>query len=233
MLARRIPSTHPIERRRPGYDRAMRLRWLRRESLGFAIGSLCFAIGVMSWYVDAVTVRGANVTLFVGSLFFTASAFVQLRLSGRWRSGAWKDGAAWDDWWAAAVQLFGTLCFNVSTAIAVWSRLGEDQTLRDSWQPDVVGSACFLLAGGLALVATTHRDSLWDPHARDWWSSGLNMIGAIAFAVAAIGAYVEPWTGQLLDVRADNVGTFVGSLCFFAAALLVRPPAPGLPPARP
>lgn len=203
----------------------MRNRWLRRESLGFAIGSLCFAIGVMSWYVDLVTVRGANVTLFVGSLFFTSAAFVQLRLSGRWRSSAWKQPDARADWWAAAVQFVGTLCFNVSTAIAVWSHLGEEQTLRHAWRPDAVGSACFLIASVLALVATTHRDRLWDPHARDWWSSGLNLLGSVAFAVAAAGAWVAPWTGQVLDVRAENVGTFVGALCFLAAALIIRPPA--------
>lgn len=201
----------------------MRTRLLRRESLGFSIGSLCFAVGVVSGYVDLVGARGANVTLFVGSLFFTGAAFAQLRLNGRWRGDAWAQRTVRQDWWSAAVQFVGTLCFNVSTVLAVVARVGDEQTLRDAWSPDAVGSTCFLISGVLAVAATTYRQGLWGPATRSWWNAWLNMAGCVAFGAAAAGAYVVPWSGQVLDIRADSVGTFVGAVCFLAAALLVWP----------
>ena len=48
------------------------------------------------------------------------------------------------------------------------------------------------------------------------------MAGSVAFAAAAVGAYVLPMTGELVNVRWVNVGTFVGALCFFTAAVLSR-----------
>lgn len=199
------------------------LRKLRRESLGFAIGSLCFALGALPGYSRLVGEPADNVTYFVGSLFFTAAAFIQLRLSGRWRRGAWKSREDWDDWWAAAVQLVGTLCFNVSTGIALFEHLTAEQARHHVWRPDAYGSVCFLIASALAIQATTQRDGRWDPEARNWWSTWLNMAGSIAFGVSAVAAYVVPSSGDLLNAELVNLGTFVGALCFLVAALLVRP----------
>jgi nitrate/nitrite transporter NarK len=87
----------------------------------------------------------------------------------------------------------------------------------------VFGSFAFLVASGLAVVATTETDKLWDPHARDWRSTWLNMIGSIAFAISAVGAFVRPATGRLADASVANLGTLAGAVCFLAAALLMRP----------
>jgi SNF family Na+-dependent transporter len=202
-----------------------RLRALRRESQGFAIGSICFALGALPGYLDLVGEPADNVTYAVGAVFFTAAAFVQLRLSGRWRHGAWRSREDWDDWWAAAIQFLGTLCFNVTTLAALSTQLTVEQTDDRVWRPDAVGSACFLIASALALLATTHRDGLWDPEARNWWSSWLNMAGSIAFAASAVASYVVPSSGQEIDVELVNSGTFVGAICFLIGALLVRPRA--------
>jgi drug/metabolite transporter (DMT)-like permease len=206
----------------------VRITRLRRESLGFAIGSLCFALGALPGYGRLVDAEADNVTYFVGSLFFTAAAFVQLRLSGRWRAGAWRSREDWDDWWSAAIQFVGTLCFNVSTAAALFAHLTEEQASHHVWRPDAVGSVCFLVSSALAVVATTHRDRLWDPDARNWWSTWLNMGGSIAFGVSAVAAYVVPTSGEVLDAELVNLGTFAGALCFLTAALLARPPRPAV-----
>jgi len=200
------------------------LRKLRRESMGFAIGSLCFALGSLPGYGRLVGEGADNVTYFVGSLFFTAAAFIQLRLSGRWRRGAWKSREDWDDWWAAAIQFVGTLCFNVSTGVALIDHLSAEQAQHHVWRPDAYGSVCFLLASALAIQATTHREGLWDPEARNWWSTWLNMAGSIAFGASAIAAYVVPSSGEVLNAQWVNLGTFIGAICFLVAALLVRPP---------
>jgi len=196
---------------------------LRRESWGFVIGSLLFALAAAPGYARCVGVDGDNITYFVGSLFFTAAGFIALRLSGRPVPTSESAKVERFDWWAAAIQFVGTLLFNLSTAIAMISGLTVRAVDKWVWRPDVFGSLAFLVASALAVVATTETDKLWDPQARDWRSTWLNMVGSIAFGVSAVGAFVRPSTGQLADAALANAGTFIGALCFLAAALLMRP----------
>jgi hypothetical protein len=51
----------------------------------------------------------------------------------------------------------------------------------------------------------------------------LNMTGSIAFAISALGAYVVPSTGHAASLVLDNLGTFIGGLCFLFGALLLIP----------
>ncbi len=203
---------------------AMNVRRMRRESIGFAIGSLCFALGALPGYLALVGAVADNITYFIGSLFFTTAAFIQLRLSGRWRPGAWKSREDWDDWWAAAIQFIGTLFFNVSTATALFQHLSAEQAKQHVWRPDALGSICFLAASALAAVATTHREHLWDPEARNWWNTWLNMLGSIAFGVSAVAAKAVGSSGDVRNAEWVNLGTFAGAICFLVAALLVLPP---------
>ena len=53
--------------------------------------------------------------------------------------------------------------------------------------------------------------------------AAVNMLGSIAFAISAIGAFVVPSTGELLNVTVVNVFTFVGALLFFTGAALLVP----------
>jgi YrhK-like protein len=199
------------------------LRRMRRESLGFAIGSLCFALGALPGYLDLVGPAADNLTYFIGSLFFTTAGFIQLRLTGRWRPGAWKSREDWDDWWAAAIQFAGTLFFNISTASALFAHTAAAEK-HHVWRPDVLGSICFLVASALAVVATTHRERLWDPLVRNWWNTWLNMLGSVAFGVSAVAAKAVGSSGEVRNVEWVNLGTFLGAICFLVAALLVLPP---------
>jgi len=197
-------------------------RRLRREAWGFAVGSACFLVGALPPYADAVGAVAVGVTFFVGSLFFTAAAFVQLSLSGRRppRSGT-HPADRWD-WWAAAVQLVGTLCFNVSTAAALAAAVADPTALGAGWKPDVYGSVAFLVSSAFAVVATRDRGHLWDTDARTWHGTWLNLVGSVAFGASAVGAYVEPSTGTYLSAWWDDVGTLLGAVCFLVAALLSR-----------
>lgn len=196
---------------------------LRRESWGFVIGSVLFALAAVPGYAQWVGVDSDNVTYFVGSLFFTAAGFIALRLSGRPVPGEESRRVELFDWWAAAIQFVGTLLFNVSTGIAMVNGLTAEQADKWVWRPDVFGSAAFLIASGLAVLATTETDALWDPAARNWRTTWLNMIGSVAFGVSAIAAFVDPSTGELSNAAIANFGTFVGAVCFLVAALLMRP----------
>lgn len=200
-------------------DRPVRLR---REAWGFAIGSVFFAVGAVPWYADAVGPVVTNLTFFLGAIFFTLAALIQLLLSGRTpprRAAARADRA---DWWAAAVQFAGTLLFNLSTTAALITVVNENARVGSGWRPDAWGSICFLVASALAVVATTDREGLWDPQARSWRCTWLNMAGSVFFAASAVGAYVIPSTADFVSLLWANLGTFLGAVCFLTAALLSR-----------
>ncbi|MGW0639754.1 hypothetical protein [Nocardia salmonicida] len=204
---------------------------LRREAWGFAIGSVFFAVGAVPYYADAVGAVVTNTTFFVGAIFFTLAAFIQLALSGRRPARRGSGRAVRADWWAAAVQFVGTLFFNISTSAALISAVNENARVGTGWRPDARGSVCFLVAGALAVVATTERDRLWDPKARTWRCTWLNMLGSAFFGVSAVGAYVVPTTSDFVSQLWANLGTFLGALCFLAAALLSRRDIPAGTPA--
>lgn len=73
------------------------------------------------------------------------------------------------------------------------------------------------------MAATTRTKSLWDPDARNWWSTWLSFAGAVLFGASAIAAYIAPGSGNPLSAEWVNLGTFLGAICFLMAALLVKP----------
>jgi len=198
------------------------IRRLRREAWGFAVGSACFFAGALPWYVDWLGDVGANLTFFIGSIFFTLAAFIQLSLSGRRIPHPRMNRADRADWWAAAIQFAGTLLFNISTGAALAAAIARPDAAGIGWRPDAWGSIAFLVASTLAVVATNDRGQLWDSDARTWHGTWLNLAGSVAFGVSAVGAFVVPVTGDFVSEFWANLGTALGALCFFAAALLSR-----------
>jgi hypothetical protein len=199
-----------------------RVRRLRREAWGFAIGSLCFFAGALPLYADWAGPVWTNVTFFVGSVFFTVAALIQLLLSGRRPPREHTNRPDRADWWSAAIQFAGTLLFNASTLVALLAAIARPDAVGVGWRPDAWGSVAFLVSSFLAIEATRGRERLWDRDARTWHGTGLGMLGSIAFAVSAVAAYVVPATGDLVSLRWTNLGTAIGALCFFAAAVLSR-----------
>ena len=199
-----------------------RVRRLRRESWGFAVGSALFFIGALPPYAAWAGPVGTNLTFFAGSVFFTAAGLIQLLLSGRRTPDARMNRADRTDWWAAAIQFAGTLLFNASTAAALVAAVAAPGSVGAGWRPDAWGSAAFLVSSVLAVIATRDRGTLWDRDARTWHGTGLNLLGSIAFGVSAVAAYVVPATGDPLSVAWTNAGTAIGAVCFFVAALLAR-----------
>jgi hypothetical protein len=211
----------------------------------FAVGSLLFALGTVPAYADAVGGQPDAVTFFVGSLFFTSAGFLQYREAvdaaprqpgaARRKIFVFQPGRI--DWLATAVQLVGTVEFNVSTFVAIWAAVGSAAARHHVWRPDVFGSACFLVASALAWFEVCHGWVAWRPRSLAWWITGLNLAGSVAFGFSAIASYVIPGTTQLLSVPVTNIGTFVGAVCFLAGAVLLLferteevPAVPAAPP---
>jgi hypothetical protein len=176
----------------------------------FAIGSLCFVLGPFPGFVHVVGAEADAAVFFAGSLLFTAAAALQsLQARTRRRS---------TDWWAAAVQLAGTLFFNLSTYRALDATLANGEEDRVIWRPDAFGSVCFLIASTLAWLEVRGRG-----RGRDvaWWIAAVNLAGSIAFGVSAVAGYIVPATGDVLDLAAANISTVAGALCFLAGAVLL------------
>jgi len=204
---------------------------MRREALGFAIGSVCFALGALPWFFNTFGAVTTNATFFVGSLFFTTAGFIQLLLSGRRPPRSGGSRADLYDWWSAAVQSVGTLLFNVSTAAALIAAVKEPDAVGVGWDSDAWGSVAFLASGVIALGALRRRHELWDFFARSPGAVWVGMAGSVAFGISALGARVLPSTGTIADERWSALGTFVGAVCFFAAAVMTRPGATEREPA--
>ena len=185
---------------------ARRIAMLTWQSWLFAIGSVFFAVATAPGFPSAAGATASNVLCFIGSWLFTGAGLIQLVLAD--------PGVAR---WAAAIQSFGTVLFNVSTGASVWARaVFTEQT--EVWAPDALGCLGFLISGGLALCLV----KAWAPRAREWQTTWLNMAGCIAFAASAVGAFVLK-TGATADALLANAATFIGALFFLVASLMVVP----------
>jgi hypothetical protein len=190
----------------------MKVATLTRQCWLFAIGSSLFAIATAPGLTGLLGAGGANWLCFVGSWFFTAAGWMQLRLSG----------AEWTtEWMSAATQFLGTILFNVSTGSAVLAHAVLTER-RLVWAPDATGSAAFLISGMLGVLAVSVGIGRLALKSRDWQAEWINLIGCVAFGVSAVAAFVRI-DGATVDVTLANLGTFIGALCFLVAALLILP----------
>ena len=187
-----------------------RFATLSRQCWLFAIGSTLFAVATIPG-MSAVAGAGlANLLCFVGSWFFTTAGWMQLVLSGPTKGLGWL---------SAATQFVGTILFNISTGSALWAHAVKPER-RLVWAPDALGSVAFLISGVLGVMAVTAVVGIVQLKSRDWQGEWINMIGCVAFAVSALGAFVSE-TGVTADALLANLGTFIGAVCFLVAALVI------------
>jgi hypothetical protein len=173
-------------------------------------------------FVQLVGDGADAVVFFVGSIFFTLAAGLELR-EGTLRHHRRFANASW---WSAAIQFVGTLLFNVSTFNAMQAGLSTHQVDRLVWAPDLLGSIAFLISGSLAYGVTTGPHllpSTWLPEQKDpaWKMAAVNFVGCVLFMIAAIGSYVVPSSGSVLALAPANFGTSLGGLCFLIGAVML------------
>jgi hypothetical protein len=221
------PAVHPIRVPR-------RTWWI---SGLFAVGSICFALGALPAYLDRVSARTDGLTFFVGSIFFTAASYLSFVEAANspdaiqggpvshlpFRLADWRPRSI--DWWATAIQLVGTVFFNVMTLLALHDNWSVSEENRLVWRPDVIGSICFLVASYLAWAEVCHSVGRLRFRDLSWWIVVLNLLGSVFFGISAVGAYVNPDTGDVTNLRLDNGGTVAGALCFLVAAVMLIPEA--------
>jgi hypothetical protein len=214
-----------------------RIEW-RPHDLGwriaalFIVGSSLFAVGSFPPYAQLVDGRVVGITFVLGSLFFTSAAYssvVQVVNTGR-RPGEPPKHWAWSLhtmlWWAAVVQLVGTLFFNVNTVLAMVTTFTVEETNRLVWAPDFFGCIAFLVASHLAWMELGGTFWFRDTDEPVWWSSLLNYVGSVLFMAAALAEFTLTTTGEPINIAIVNSGTFLGAICFLVGAYLLLPPSP-------
>jgi YrhK-like protein len=200
--------------------------WDRWIGLGFAIGSFCFFVGPFPGVINLVGAKADAIIFFVGSIFFTAAALLEvregtLRIGRRWAADA--------SWWSAAIQFVGTLLFNVDTFDALDDNLSSGQEDKLVFAPDLIGSGCFLVSGLIAYWVVTGPRLLPAKRDREWTMAAVNLLGCVFFGISAIASYIVPSTGSIVDLAAVNWCTGLGALCFFIGAVMLLPRRHGVP----
>ena len=179
----------------------------QRIAILFMIGAALFAIASVPGYAE-LSDRASALTYAAGSVFFTAAAFEQLRTSD-------PDPL---DRWSSLIQFAGTLLFNVNTFIAVDERLDPHAKNLLVWAPDAIGSACFLIASGIAWYAV--KEQRGDKPTRRM--ADLNLAGSVAFGFSAVASYTVNSTDELVNATVASSGTFIGAICFLIAAWMLK-----------
>lgn len=91
------------------------------------------------------------------------------------------------------------------------------------WTPDLIGSICFLVSSGLALLEFCHGHWCWRLHDISWWIVIVNLLGSIAFMISAVFAVVLPGSVNLDALWIVNLSTCIGAMCFLVGAYLLLP----------
>jgi hypothetical protein len=187
-----------------------------RVAVLFMVGSLLFAVGSFPFNAQLVDPGAVGATFAAGSVFFTLAAAGQFHQTERVEQLAW---------WAALVQVVGTLLFNVSTFDAMLDGLTIEETNRLVWAPDVFGSIAFLVASHLGWRFVRSRSTATASDASERWSAGANYVGSVLFMLSAIAAFTLETTGEVVNTNIVNSTTCAGALCFLAGAYVLLPPS--------
>jgi hypothetical protein len=219
----------------PPFWRSRAYNW----SIGaiFALGSFLFMLGSMMslvpagpWQPPALWI---NAVFFLGSIPFTMAAYLQhfqaanaCDFTGnparpgqrRLHCVGWHPRSA--GWLSTFTQFVGTIAFNANTfnaMVAPDAWLIQDLAI---WMPDMVGSALFLVSGYLAFIETGHRYWSWQPRDLSWRIVFVNLVGCVAFMIAAILGYVPSGTEASWIAPMSIVQLLMGACCFFVGAIL-------------
>ncbi|MDG2185450.1 MAG: hypothetical protein P8K79_07210 [Mariniblastus sp.] len=207
----------------------------------FSLGALLFglasllsldstAMNEMSGWREMVAA-----TFFVGSLFFTAAAYLQLFQSANAREfPLQKPGSSrrkilfgWRPrdigWVSSALQFVGTIWFNLNTFDGMLPDVGWIRQDLLLWFPDMIGSIFFLISGRLAFLETCHKRWRWQPNNISWWVVFSNLLGCVAFMIAAVLAVSLPVPVASWISVSSVVFTLVGSIGFLIGSLLMLP----------
>jgi hypothetical protein len=182
----------------------------------FALGSLCFVVGPLSSYADAVGASGDAWTFFIGSILFTLGGATQCLLAAPERPDRPTGLAGWRTAW---IQSVGTLLFNLMTFAAITVAAADHSYNTVVWGPNAIGSVCFLVSGAIFYLSSPRRGLLPRLDHEGWWEAAVNLLGCILFGISAVTGYATGHAGALVSANVSNWTTTFGAVCFLACAV--------------
>jgi hypothetical protein len=87
------------------------------------------------------------------------------------------------------------------------------------WQPNVLGSVCFLISGAIFYLSSPRRGWLPERRHLGWWEPSANLLGCVLFGVSALAGLVISSAGAMVNASAANWTTSLGAACFLGCAL--------------
>lgn len=210
-----------------------------RIGISFAVGAFIFAMGSVLMFCSLRWPQLANLTnltFFAGSIPFTIAAALQhfqsanaqdfnavLSQSIGERKGlsiiGWHPRSA--GWLSSFTQLLGTFAFNISTFNSIAAPGSPELSVLEIWAPNFEGSVLFLISGYLAFVEVGNKHWSWRPKSLSWQIVFINLLGCVAFMIAAITP-TSPDRGDALWLLSySNTHTLIGAIYFFMGAVLL------------
>jgi hypothetical protein len=198
-------------------DRARRDAVLTR-AMGafFALGSLCFVVGPLGAYGNAVGAHTDALTFFIGSILFTLGGASQCLLAAPERPNRPVGLASWRTAW---IQSVGTLLFNLMTFVAITVAATDHRYNTVVWGPNAFGSACFLVSGTIFYLYSPRRGLLPRSDHEGWWEASVNLLGCVLFGISAVTSFATGHAGALISTGVSDWTTTLGAACFLACAL--------------
>jgi hypothetical protein len=220
------PATEPLK------QILDRNRWI---GLPFVVGSVLFIIAVP---VATNSILASALLFFVGSTLYLIGASADAwnaratALNGaRWRASVEAQGSDTHGWtkylrhrfWASSIQAFGAVLFQVMVIAGLIPNLTPLLVDIFIWEPDIVGSLCFVVSSAMLVSVTHPLAGRGDFRDRIKGASLFNLAGSLCFLASSIGAFVPLSSGEEISPILVGGGTMVGGLFFLIGSW------PGLP----
>jgi hypothetical protein len=182
----------------------------RRIGILFMIGSACFAVASLPG-ASELSERAVGLVYFVGSIFFTTAAFEQLRVARGEGKAVWAAGVQFvgtisfnvttffgmyhhfsahrSNLLVWSPDVFGSICFLVSSVLAELAVLHAVLLVRRSATLNLVGSLAFGISAAAAFVIPDTNKML-----NASLATSMTLVGALCFLWAArILVNPPPW----------------------------------------
>lgn len=209
-----------------------RNRWI---GLPFVVGSILFIVAVP---VAGRSIVASALLFFVGSTLYLIGASADAwnaratALNGaRWRASVEaqdNNASGWTGYlrhrfWASSIQAFGAVLFQVMVIAGLIPNLSPLLVDIFIWEPDIVGSLCFVISSAMLVSATHPLAGRGDFRDRIKGASLFNLGGSLCFLASSVGAFVPLSSGEEISPLLVGSGTMVGGLLFLIGSW------PGLP----
>ncbi len=202
----------------------------------FMIGSFFFAFASFFslWFVTELSSLSIGILYFTGSIFFTSAAYLQYLESINYDIShlphLYHKHSRWF-WWrwrplnmgylSSSTQFVGTLLFNLSTFMAIFSTLSIETLNLLVWVPNILGSILFLTSAFFGYLEIYHDTKIRAFFNITWWIVWINILGSIFFMISALYSAYTPEVHQF-SLYVATLTTLLGAICFFIAALFLR-----------